>query len=500
MMEAVHGSTPNAAQPDAPVVFVARSGNALRLAAVDRFAQRQGLAPGLTLADAKARHPDLIMITHDEEADRLWLQRLAAHCQRWSPRVVLVPPDGLTLDITGCEHLHGGEKGMIGTIEDGLARWNMTARLAAASTIEAAQALARYAALPVENEHMALRALPIAALALEADAARALLRAGLKTIGDIAVRPAASIAARFGADAVTALQRLLGEAQAPRIALPPPDPLYFIRRFAEPIAHQAVVAASFAELLHEAAGALEQRHLGGRCFRLTLFRSDGARHQLDIETGQPTRNAGAVLRLFDERVAGLADPLDPGFGYDQITLSILVAEPLPPHQVALDGNDGQTSAFTELIDRLSTRLGRDNLYRLIPHDSHIPERAQRALPTFHGEAPCAWPAPADSEPPLRPAYLFDPPQPVQVMAGVPDGPPRRFRWRGEVHRVALAEGPERIADAWWQRKSGHRAGQTRPTRDYYRIEDENGQRYWLFRHGLYTESADPRWYLHGLFA
>ncbi|MCJ2185021.1 DNA polymerase Y family protein, partial [Novosphingobium sp. 1949] len=347
-------------------------------------------------------------------------------------------------------------------------------------------------------------ALPVAALGLDEEGERTLRRAGLKTIGDLAARSMASIAARFGGDAVRALRRLTGEEQAPITALETPEPLHFERRFAEPIGLQSTVAACFLDLLHEAAGVLEERHLGGRRFALTLFRSDGARHRLDIATGQPTRDPAVLLRLFDERIASLADPLDPGFGYDRITLFLAASEPLAPRQdrlvAAPCGDDPEDGALAALIDRLSTRLGAGSVRRLVPQASHLPEQAQLAFPAQQDRTPARWPALPSGEPPLRPLFLFDPPQPVEVLAEVPDGPPHRFRWRRKLHEVRLYEGPERIADEWWQRVGGEAPGQGGLTRDYYRVEDARGRRYWIFRHGLYDEKPDPRWYIHGLFA
>nr|WP_221774066.1 DNA polymerase Y family protein [Novosphingobium flavum] len=493
-----------AAPLDAPLALVAKVRGALRLRAVNTQAQALGIAPGQTLADARALHPDLQVADMDEEADRHWLKRLAEHCIAWSPLTTTAPPDGITLDITGGEHLFGGEAGLAAQAEDAFTAIGMTVRVAVAATAQGAQALARHAPLPIRDEREALRALPVLALGLEDEATLALRRAGLKTIGDVAARPAASIAARFGAEAMTALRRLLGEEQAPITPITQPEPLHFERRFAEPVALQASIAACFLSLLHEAARTMEERDLGGRRFVLTLFRSDGARRRLAIETGLPTRDTASVLRLFDERIAALADPLDPGFGYDRITLFLPVTELLVASQPALDGNAQDTAALADLIDRLSTRLGPASLCRLAPQDSHIPEQAQLALPAIHERMPVPWPQPSAGEPPIRPLFLFDPPQPVEVIAEVPDGPPHRFRWRRKLHEVRLYEGPERIASEWWRRKGGEAPGKGGLTRDYYRIEDARGRRYWIFRHGLYEEKPDPRqgprWYMHGLFA
>ncbi|MEQ1552311.1 DNA polymerase Y family protein [Sphingorhabdus sp.] len=489
--------------PDAPLAFVAKVKGALRLCAVDALAQCQGIVPGLTLTDARARQPALALANMDKDADRHWLDQQMQRCTAWTPLVTIAGGDGITLDITGTDHLFGGEAGLSALVEDTFASVGVTLRLAIAATPEAAQALARHASLPVEDECLAIRSLPVAALGLE-EAALALRRVGLKTIGDLVARPAASIAVRFGMEAVIALRRLLGEEQAPIIPLVQPVPLRFERRFAEPIGHQPSIAACFADLLRKAACVLEERDLGGRCFVLTLFRSDGQRQRLEIKTGLPTRDPAIVLRLFDERITTLADPLDPGFGYDTIALALPVTEPLVASQPRLDGQEGRGATLAELIDRLSTRLGADSLRRLAPQDSHVPEQAQFALPALHAPAPASWPVPALDEPPLRPLFLFDPPQPVEVIAEVPDGPPHRFRWQRTLREVCLYEGPERISAEWWRRRGGEEPGKGGLTRDYYRIEDAHGRRYWIFRHGLYSEKPDPRhgprWYVHGLFA
>ncbi len=485
---------------DGPLVFAGKQRGALVLQAVDAHAQALGLAPGLTLADARARLPDLIVAEMDEAADKDWLDQLAEHCVRWTPVISTLPPDAVLLDIGGCAHLFGGEAGLIAQVEDSLATMPMTGRLAAADTADAALALARHASLPVEDERAAIRALPVAALGLDGDATLALRRAGLKTLGAVATRPSAAIAARFGIATVTALRRVLGDEQRPLRRLENPEPLHFERRFAEPVGHQDTVAACFLDMLREAAIALEERGLGGRRFTLNLFRSDGMRHWLAIETGVATRDPAVVLRLFDERIAALADPLDPGFGYDRITLFLPVTEPLCASQPMLDGAPQAETALADLLDQLATRLGSGAIRRLVPHDSHIPEQAQLALPATQVRAPARWPAPPADEPALRPLFLFDPPQQVEVIAQVPDGPPHRFRWKNKLHEVRLYEGPERIAAEWWRRKGGEHRDQGGLTRDYFRIEDARGRRYWIFRHGLYEEKPDPRWYLHGLFA
>ncbi|TPG17667.1 DNA polymerase Y family protein [Sphingomonas koreensis] len=471
--------------------MVEKQRGAMRLVAVDAAAAALGLAPGLSLADARVRTPDLAIADHDPHADARLLARLADACDRYTPMVATDLFDGLTLDITGSGHVFGDEGDMIADLARHAELWRVTVRVAVADTPEAAQALARYG-----DGGDDIDALPVAALRCDEETALALRRAGLRTIGDLADRPTAPLAARFGASTTDALARLLGRADSritPRRASPA---LRFERRFAEPIARTADVLTVIADLTGDAARAMDRRGKGGRRFAARLFRSDGETRDLAIETSVPTRDVALVSRLFVERIDALADPIDPGFGFDLIRLAVPVLEPLAPTQLELEGGEVRDGELIALIDRLSTRLGRDRVRRLAPCDTHIPEQATLALPAVEAPAPEPWPSPMPGEPPLRPIHLFDPPQPIDVTAAAfPDGPPRRFRWRRTQHDVTRYEGPERIAAQWWRRDDN--AGLTR---DYYRIEDARGRRFWVFRHGLYREQEAPRWYIHGLFA
>ncbi|MBL9068044.1 MAG: DNA polymerase Y family protein [Sphingopyxis sp.] len=485
--------------PDLPLVFAEKQRGALRLASVDARAQALGLRVGMPLADARAQVGDLAIVPHDPVLDHAWLDRLAQGCARYTPLVALDAPDGLILDITGCTHLFEGEAGLIEDIDRRLTRLGMTVRHALGPTADAARALARYQTRPAPDEVTAIRRLPVAALELEAEATTALARAGLKTIGDLASRPMANLAARFGADAAMALRRILGDAPSPLDPRAAPPPVATERRFAEPVASLPHATRILAELVGEAIADLAERGQGGRHFGATFFRSDGLARRIAVETGHATRDPGLVMRLFAERMDGLADPLDPGFGFDMIRLEVPRLEALGATQLKLEGGAAravrQGAAMDELTDRLTTRLGRARVRALRPADTHIPEQAQLALPAIDTPPALPWPAPEPGEPPLRPFYLFDPPQVIEVIAEVPDGPPHRFRWRRQAHAVRRYEGPERIAAEWWRRRDNGGL-----TRDYYRVEDDRGRRYWLFRHGLYDEKPDPRWYIHGVFA
>ena len=496
---------------DGPFALVEKVRGAVRLAALDPQAHALGLSPGLALADARARVPELAVCEADPDADLHWLERIADAGDRFTPMVALDPPDGLTLDITGCAHLFGGEAQLIGEVERHMQHWSGHLRHACANTAQGAQALARFQTVPASTENMALRRLPIAALRLESETELALRRAGLKTIGDLASRPTAPIAARFGEDAVAMLEAVLGRTD-PRITPRRPLPaLFFERRFAEPITQTGSALTVIGELAQEAAKALEERGKGGRRFAARFFRSDGCIYDLAVESGLPMRDPDMLMQLFRERITALADPIDPGFGFDMIRLSVPRIEPLGATQLQLEGGEIREEAMTALVDRLSTRLGRGRIRRFLSRDTHIPEQGVLTLPAMDVPTPVAWMMPEKGEPPMRPIHLFDPPQQIEVMAEVPDGPPHRFRWRRIQHDVIRFEGPERIAAQWWQHsgrqhpgvqhQGGQQSVQKGLTRDYYRVEDARGRRFWVFRHGLYDrELPDPRWFIHGLFA
>lgn len=492
------------AMDGAPAAIVEAVRGAQRLAAANAEALALGLVPGMTLADARAREPDLAVFDADPHADQDWLERLCDGCARYTPIAALDPPAGLMLDITGCAHLWGGEGALARAVVDRLERHGMDARHALASTPEAAHALVRFPVGSAPDEEAALRRLPIEALRLEEESAVALRRAGLRTIGDLAARPAAALAARFGEAAVDALHRLLGLGQRPLAPRRPRPAIRIERCFAEPMASTSYALAVLSDMISEAGERLGERGQGGRRFEAVFFRSDGLAFPLRVETSMPVRDAPAILRLIEEKIDGLSDPIDPGYGFDMLRLAVPRAEPMAPTQFVLEGGEARREeSIAALIDRLSIRAGRMRIQCLHPRDSHIPEQAQLALPAIESRAPAPWPQQrAAGDPPMRPLHLFDPPQPIDVIAEVPDGPPHRFRWRRALHEVTRYEGPERIAPEWWKAQDGTLdSDSVGHSRDYYRVEDARGRRYWIFRHGLYgTEVARPLWYLHGLFA
>ena len=469
---------------------------ALVLAALDREAIALGLGTAMKLADARARVPDLLAFDHKPLANATLLEKLVIYCERYTPIVAIAGRNSLILDMTGCAHLYPSEKALAARVEldfDGL---GFSVQYAWGVTGDAALAMASFGLK--EGAEMQL---PIEALRMDERKHQALQRAGLYHIGDLAERPRAPLAARFGAELVFRLERLLGQEDEPVNPLRRLDAIMVERRFAEPLGYVKSAVLCFSELFIEATQQLEERHQGARLISMRLFRCDGHIAPLQIETSAPTRDVALFKRLLSERIDSLNDPLDPGFGYDLLRLSIPHVEPLKATQITMDGERDVKADEAALLGQISIRLGRDSVRRFAIADSHIPEHSLYSFPVLDTHSTQSWHEAAAEEAPQRPLFLFDPPQAVRVIAEVPDGPPRHFVWRQQTHYIVRAEGPERFTSQWWRRREGYLPGKAGLTRDYYRIEDSEGRRYWLFRHGLYgEEDKQPIWYIHGTFA
>lgn len=487
-----------------PFALVEKVGGALRLAALNAAALQAGLASGTGLADARSIVPDLVTGEIDRQADTAHLLAAASACERFTPLVALDGEAGLALDITGCAHLFGAEEDLRRAAGRCLAGFGLTARATIAGTPEAARAFARfsrYGILPPSSEAEHARALPVTALDAETGTTIALTRAGLKTLGDLADRPSGELVARFGAPLVAKLRRIFGREDIRITPLRAPPDFIAEKHFPEPLSVMESLLIVLERLAGDLSGLMEQRGQGGRCFEASFFRSDGAVRRLMVETAQGTRDVASLMRLIRLRIEALADPIDPGFGFDAIRLSVTRSEALEPEQQGLAGGSAPRDtehAVATLVDRLVARLGRESVRRFLLRDTHDPVRAAGTLSFLSAVAPASAEAvsPEPGEPPSRPLTLFEPPQLIEALAEVPDGPPLRFRWRRVLHDVARAEGPERIAPEWWLH--GARAP---ATRDYYRVEDGAGHRFWVFREGFFEDStARPRWFLHGLFA
>ncbi|HEY0236354.1 MAG TPA: DNA polymerase Y family protein [Afipia sp.] len=490
-----------------PWVVANKLSNALQIVALDDAAAAIGLETGLPIANARAICPELQVFDHDEAADAQTLSDIADWCDRFTPLVALDPPAGLLLDISGCAHLFGGEANMLRAVCSSLRRQGFAVSVAIAGTPACARAMA-YAMnsriVPDGEEAKAVGSLSVSALGVSDTITRGLRRAGLKTIGDVAARAPHEITARFGAAFTALLQETLGRCDAPISSRKPPPDFMTERRFAEPVTTQEVIAAALSLLAHTLVFAMERHGRGARLLEANFFRTDGTVRTIAVEAGQPVTHAHVVDRLFRERLDALADPLDPGFGFDLIRLSARRVDIVVQAQRDFDTSAQENDDVAALIDRIAARIGPRRVVVHLPQDTHSPEKAVRAVPAqrhLPDAVQAVWPERYAGEPPLRPLRMFEPPEKIDVTAMFPDGPPAQFTWRKARHRIANVEGPERIAMEWWTRPAHLQDSNDTRTRDYFRIEDQEGCRFWLYREGIYQREVKTfRWFLQGVFA
>jgi protein ImuB len=503
-------STPEA--DSAPTALILETAHGPRITAANEAGSVAGARPGMLLADARALCPELAAVPADPAGDLAALEKLALWAQRWGPWSALDPPDGLLVDVTGAAHLFGGEERLLGDVAAAFTARGLTARAALAPTAGAAWALAHYgrgaAILASEDDPLRLLAdLPVAALRLDDDVLTALRRLGIRRLGELAGvsgaedDPAREAAARDAlrrrfrnrhapaANPLLRLDQLLGKVPEPLLPITErPMPLVQ-RRLMEPLRHRALLDTVIEDIACDMVRALEARGEGARRLELALWRVDGEVLQRRIELAAATREAAHITRLFAARL----DDVEAGFGIEMVQLRASWSEPLALTQADLDAAaESHGTALAACIDRLTIRLGPRAVTRPVARASHIPERAQSWQP------PLA-PVPAVQQTlafHARPLKLLDRPEPIAVLHAAPDGVPQRFRWRGEVREVARVEGPERIAPEWWRERSSVRL------RDYYRIEDEAGRRYWIYRQGMLGDGRGgvPDWFLQGLYA
>ncbi|MGB7287563.1 MAG: DNA polymerase Y family protein [Salaquimonas sp.] len=502
----------NAKQADQerPRIVVAKIKNAIRLVHLNEQATQLSLSAGMSLTDAKAAYPDIDVLQQDREADQLLLNAIADWCDRYTPLVAIdhAMQDhyGLMLDITGCAHLFGGEAALAKDLLARLFHQGFAATGALAPTPGAAWALSRFKnknsdyngcvkIKTVKDIEPALSSLPLAALRLTTDSVSALARLGLRSIGQLSLQPRAPLARRFGREILYKLDQAMGaieEAISPRR---PVAELMAERRLAEPISLETDIEQVTQRLARHLSEAMERKGIGARQFQLCLFRVDGRTFYLEAGTSRAERDSQIITRLFRERFASLQDDFDAGYGFETIRLCVLSSERLELNETSFLGSAKDDEA-SQLMDRLAARIGVENITRGSLENTHLPESAERKIPANqYIERPDQADDHMDDITLTRPLRLFSLPEAIDAIASVPDGPPIRFRWRKILHTVTKVEGPERISDQWWAKPF------PRQTRDYFRIEDDQGCRYWLFREGLYERGTDrPKWFLHGLFA
>ena len=469
----------------------------MRLLALDEAARAIGLKVGQGVAEARAICPALEVIPADPAADRRFLEALADWCDRYTPLVAIDGEDGLLLDISGCAHLFGGEDAMRAEILRRLGELGLETRAAISSTPGLSWAAARFSegqAIADDAAEAVLSPMPVAALRLPRETAALLGRVGLKRIGDLLRAPRAPLARRFGTELLLRLDQVFGREGEPISPRRPVAMMSVERQLAEPIRDEDAIFDLAGRLAEGLISSLETRGEGGRLFELMLFRVDGRVFRIEVGTAAPLRAAKRIKALFRERLQVVHDDLDAGFGFELARLNVLRSEALLPQQARLDGEENSEDLLAAFFDQAAARLGPCALVMPVARASHWPDRAAAMMPLLDGvpELPAAG-IPLSRG--VRPLRLFVHPEPVEVTAEVPDGPPASFRWRRTRHRITRAEGPERLNAEWWI------DGEDTPPRDYFRIEDAGGRRFWLFRQGLYERgSIQPAWFMQGIFA
>jgi protein ImuB len=545
-----------------PFATVADTAGRRLLAAVNPAAAAAGLAPGMPLTDALSFLPGLATAVAEPAEDAAALRRLAEWCGRYSPWTAPDGADGVRIEITGSSHLWGGERALAADLLTRLDHRGVAGRIAVADTLGAAWAIARFAEmgesiaiLSAEGSRAVLAPLPVEALRLDPSTALGLRRVGLKRIGDLYAMPRSALAQRFGEIVAELLDRALDNLPEPLSPLSEVPSRRVRLSFAEPITEPDDLMLATERLTADLIRRLAREGTGARWLDLAFHRVDGRVERIRLGTARPSRDPHHLAALFRERL----DTVDPGLGIEDMILAAFAIEPLPPEQIGFlhhnpppragegwEGAGNEASGVAPLLDRLGNRLGLAALSRLEARESHIPERASvrvpvsltgnklRFLPPLppqaggegRGEGGC-WsetrsrpphpPVPAGqarglaanaaSGPSLsplkggeglkRPIRLFEPPEPIDAFWVLPDDPPFRFMWRRRRHRVTQADGPERIAEEWWLPEAADDVG---ALRDYYRVEDEEGRRFWLFRAGLHGGDRKPRWFIHGVFS
>jgi protein ImuB len=475
------------APPDPVFVTARKEGSRMLVDAVSPEALALGFHPGMPLAKARSMMAGLDVRDSDPAADSALLERLALYAaRRWTPRAAVAGADGIFLDLTGCAHLFGGEEAMARRILGFCRRIGLTARIAIAGTFGAAHALARHG-----SEEIAIRpscgfdflaSFPIEALRVDENALGAARRLGLETVGELLGIPRGPLRRRFGASLLTRLDQALGRAGEAIEPVVPEAPPFALLGFAEPIASAEAIECAVRDLVGRIVAALERGALGARRLLLSCLRIDGKAEEVSIGTARATRDSAHLARLLCATIA----TIEPGFGIEAMRLTATRVEPLAPEQ--LSGGKAPPD-LAPLVDRLAGRLGERRLFRMSAVESDVPERCARPVGPFgRTEGWPDWP---------RPVRLLDPPERVEnVVALLPDQPPRRFSWRGRSHSIARADGPERLFGEWWKH-----AAEADAVRDYFEVEDEEGARFWLYRRGDGSNplTGDMSWYLHGVF-
>ncbi|RWK43788.1 DNA polymerase Y family protein [Mesorhizobium sp.] len=478
---------------ETPIVMLGRQGNRRLVLAADAAARAAGMRVGMPASKAQVLVPGLLSFDLDPAGDAAALERMALWSLRYAPIVAADRPDGLIIDTTGADHLHGGEDAMLEGLVSRMAASGIAAHAAVADSWGAAHAFARFLArptfiAPARQDAAIMCDLPIGALRLPSEIVEGLHTLGFERVGEVEAAPRASLTLRFGPELGRRLDQAMGRRAEPFEPARSPEVIEVRRAFGEPISAAETIARYTGKLVTALCEALEAGGLGARRLDLLLHRVDNRIEAIRVGTAVPVRDIKRLTRLLTDRI----ETVDPGFGIEVMTLTATLAEPFASRQIISSLVDEPEPDITDLIDTLANRIGEQRLYRFSPVESDVPERSVRRVAATAPDDGTSWPG----EWP-RPPRLLPHPEPIETMALLPDHPPVWFSWRGIRRRVARADGPERVFGEWWQRDAELIA-----VRDYFQVEDESGDRFWIYRAG---DGEDPgtgshKWFLHGVFA
>ena len=477
---------------DQPIAVIARSGSKRWVSSADPAAKRIGVRVGMPAAKAQAIFRGLMLVDADPVADALALDRIGLWALRlYSPIVAVDGNDGLVLDTEGADHLQGGEQPMITGIVNMFRARKLSARVAIADTWGAAHACVRAirrdtVIVPRGEIVRAVEKLPISLLRLPEKVVQDLRVLGFQSIGELSNTPRAPLALRFGPEIGRRLDQMFGRMNEPIDPIRTADIIEVSRSFQEPIGAAETINKYVGRLVVQLVAEMEKRGVGARRTDLIVHKVDNTIQAIRAGTAKPARDVAWLTKLFKDRT----EKIEPGFGIEKLVLVAVSAEPLAEQQKASSLVEEETDDMTPLIDIFGNRGQR--VYRVAPFASDVPERSVQRISAVAEAHEKTWVGHW-----RRPVRLFDRPEQIQAIAMMPDYPPATITWRGKRHRVKRADGPERIFGEWWMRPNELEA-----VRDYFVIENDDGERYWIFRSGdgVDPETGDHRWFMHGIFA
>jgi len=473
---------------DAPFVMAAPERGRMVIKAATKAARAKGINVDMVVADCRAIYPALQVFDDKPGLAEKLLNALAEWCLRYTPTVAVDLPDGLILDVSGCPHLWGGERLYLDDIITKLKAFGYYVQAAMADTIGAAWAISRFgkASSIIEpcRQAEAILPLPPAALRLEAPILERLEKLGLHQISSFINMPRKALRRRFGQPLLMRLEQALGQEYEVVEPIQPVQPYQERLPSLEPIRTATGIEIAIRRLLEKLCMRLAKEEKGVRKCVFKAYRVDGNLQQMEIGTNRPTRNVEHLFKLFEIKIP----TMEPALGIEVFTIEALIVEDISASQDALwditEGGNG--TAIAELLDRIAGKLGVNTIHHYLPDEHYWPERSVKAASSFEEKPQTNW---RTNLP--RPIHLLTRPETIEVTVPMPDYPPMLFYYKGILHNVRKADGPERIEQEWWLEQGLFR--------DYYCVEDENGARYWLFRLGSYG-SGEPKWFIHGFFA